>query len=105
MSVRRLLRFEKVTNFRTNSSPQIVLAKFVVLVDWQKLHDTKILLRPQGRCEDILGRPEYQLGTAVSGTTDTEIVKVGLKLADIIRRGLEGIPGKRVLLPEIGGVV
>src|SRR5258706_7171515 len=46
MSVRRLLRFEKVTNLRTNSSPQIALAKFVVLVDRLKLHETRILLWP-----------------------------------------------------------
>ena len=44
MSVRRL-RFEEVTNLRTNSSPQIILAKFVVLVDWPKPHETKILER------------------------------------------------------------
>jgi hypothetical protein len=79
-----LLRFEKVTNLRTNSSPQIVLAKFVVLVDWPKLHETRILLWPRGRCEDIPGRPEDQLGTPY-----TEIVKVGLKLGDIVARGLD----------------
>jgi len=88
-----------------DGSPQIVLAKFVVHVDWQKLHYTKILLQPRGQCEDILGRLEYQLGTAVSGTMDAEIVKVGLKLTDIIGRGLKRNPGEGVLLPEIGGVV
>ena len=88
MSVRRLLRFEKVTNLSTNDSPQIVLAKFVVLIDWPKPHETRILLWPRGRCEDILGRPEDQLGTPAAGTSDTEIVKVGLlkvglELADV----------------------
>ena len=88
MSVHRLLRFEKVTNPRTDSSPQIVLAKFVVLVDWPKLLETNILPWPRGRSEDILGRPEDQLGTPTSGTRDTEIIKVGLKLGDIVGRGL-----------------
>ena len=102
MSVRRLQRFEKVTNLKTNSSPQIVLAKFVVLVDWPKPHETKILLWPRGRCEDILGRPENQLGTPASATPDTEIVKVGLELGDIVARGLDGrnAGGGGVLLPE-----
>jgi hypothetical protein len=97
----------KVTNLRTDSSPQIVLAKFVMLIDWQKLHDTKVLLWPRGWCEDILGRPEYQLRTTVSGTTDTEIVKVSLELADIMGRGIDGrnAGGGEVVLPEIGGVV
>jgi hypothetical protein len=105
-----LLRIEKVTNLRTNSSPQIVLAKFVVLVDWPKPHETRILLWPGGRCEDILGCPEDQLGTPASGTSDTEIVKVGLELGDIVARGLDGrnAGGGGVLLPEtavVGGVV
>jgi hypothetical protein len=90
MSVRRLLRLEKVTNLRTSSSPQIVLSKFAVLVDWQKPHETTILHSPRGRCEDILGRPEDQLGTPASGTPDTEIVKVGLELGDIVARGPDG---------------
>ena len=87
MSVRRLLRLQKVTNFKTNSSPQIVYAKFVVLVDWQKPHDTRIVLWPRGRIEGILGRPEDQLGTPASGTSNTEIVKVGLELRKIVGRG------------------
>jgi hypothetical protein len=74
----------EVTNLRTNSSPQIVLAKFVVLVDWLKPHETRILLWPRRRRENILGRPEDQLGTPTSGTPDTEIVKVGLELGDIV---------------------
>src|SRR6267142_4092086 len=105
MSIRRLLRFEKVTNRRTNSTPQIVLAKFVVLVDWPKLLETNILPWPRGRSEDILGRPEDQLGTPASGTPDTEIVKVGLKLGDIVGNGRNA--GGGVLLPEtavVGGV-
>jgi hypothetical protein len=53
-----LQRFEKVTNLRTNISPQIVLAKLVVLIDWPKPHETKIVLWRGGGCEDILGRPE-----------------------------------------------
>ena len=89
MSVRRLLRFEKVMNLRTSSRPQIALTKYVVLVDWSKLHVTKFLLWPRGRCEDILGRPEDQLGTPVSGTPETEIVKVGLELGDFMGRGLD----------------
>ena len=104
MLVCGLLRFKKVTNLRTNGSPQIAFAKFVVLVDWQKPHETKILLWPRGRCEDILGRSEDQLGTPASGTPDTKIVKVGgpplllrylgwatvgLELRDIIQRGLD----------------
>jgi len=84
MSVRGLLRFEKITNLRTNSGPQIVYAKFVVLVDWQKPHETSIMLWPRGRCEDILGCPEDQLGTP-----DTEIVKVDLELRNIVGRGLD----------------
>ena len=90
MSVRRLLRFGKVTNHGTNSRPHIALAKYVVLVDWSKLHVTRFLLWPRGRCEDILGRPEDQLGTSASGTPETEIVKVGLKLGDFVGRGLDG---------------
>jgi hypothetical protein len=107
MSVCRLLRFEKVTNLRTSSSPQIVLSKFVVLVDRQKPHETTILLSPRGLYEDILGRPEDQLGTPASGTPDTEIVKVGLELGDIVARGLDGRNTGGVLLPEtavVGGV-
>lgn len=80
----RLLRFEKVTNLGTNSSPQIVPAKLVVLVDWPKQHETKILLWTRGRCENILGRPKDQLGTPMSRTPDTKIVKVSLDLGDII---------------------
>ena len=101
MSVCALLRFEKVTNLRTNSSPQIVFAKFVVLVDWQKPHGTRILLWPRERCEDILGRPEDQLGTPASGTPDTEIVKVDLELRDIVGRGGVRLPKTAV----VGGVV
>jgi hypothetical protein len=43
----------------------------------------------------------------VSGTTDTEIVKVSLELADIMGRGIDGrnAGGGEVVLPEIGGVV
>ena len=109
MSVRRLLRFEKVTSLRTSSSPhwQIVLSKFVVLVDWQKLRETTILLSPRGRCEDILGRPEDQLRTPASGTPDPEIVKVGLELGDIVARGLDGRNAGGGVLPEpavVGGV-
>ena len=89
MSVRGLLHFEKVTNLRTNGSPQIVFAKFGVLIDWQKPHETKILPWPRGRCEDILGRSEDQLGTPASGTPDPEIIMVGLELRDIVRRGLD----------------
>jgi hypothetical protein len=99
-----LLRLEKVTNLRTNSSPQIVLAKFVVLVDWPKPHATRILLWPH--CEDILGRPEDQLGTSAAVTPDTEIVKVGLELGDIVGRGLDGRNAGGVLLETAGvGVV
>ena len=65
-----------------------------MLVDWPKPHETMIPLC-RGRREDILGRPEYQLGTPPI-TSDTEIAKVSLELGDIIRRGLKGI-----LLPEI----
>src|SRR5258708_2787278 len=84
MSVRRLLCLEKVTNLGTNSSPQVVIAKFFMLIDLQKLHKTRILLRPRGRCEDVLGRPEDQLGTQASGTPNTVIVKVGLELGDVV---------------------
>ena len=89
MPVRGVLRFEKITNLGTNSSPQIVYAEFAVLVDWQKPHETMIMLWPRGRCEDILGRPEDQLGTPASGTPDTEIVKVGLEPRNITGRGLD----------------
>jgi len=102
----RRFKFEKVTKLRTSSSPQITLSKFVVLVDWQKPHETTILLSPRGRCEDILGRPEDQLRTPASGTPDTEIVKVGLELGDIVARGLDGRNAGGVL-PEtavVGGV-
>jgi hypothetical protein len=75
----------------------------VVLVDWPKLHETSILHWPRGRSEDILGRPEDQLGTPASGTPDTEIVKVGLKLGDVVGRGLDrrNAGGGGVLLHEI----
>jgi hypothetical protein len=74
-----------------------------MLVDWPKLHKTRILLWPRRRCEDILGRPEDQLGTPASGTPDTKIVKVGLEPGDIVARGLGGRnPGG--VLPEIGVV-
>ena len=72
-SVRGLLRFEKVTNFRTNSSLQIVFARFVAPADWQKPHETRILLWPRGRCEDILGCTEDRLGTPAPGTPDTAV--------------------------------
>ena len=102
MSVHRLPRFKKVTNPRTNGSPQIVLAKFVMLVDWPKLHETRILPWPRGRSEDILGCLENQLETPVSGTSDTEIVMVGLKFGDIVGRELDGRNdgGGGVLLAE-----
>ena len=78
ISVRRLLRFEKenVTNLRTNGSPQIVLAKFAVPVDWPKLHEMGILLWPRGGAMS-LGRPEDQLGTPASRTPDAKKVKGG----------------------------
>ena len=84
MSVSGLLRLEKVINLGTNSSPQTVLAKFLMLVDWQEPHETKNLLWPRGRCEGILGRPEDQLGAPASETPDTEIIKVSLKIGDIV---------------------
>jgi len=40
----------------------------------------------------------------VSGTLNTEIVKVGLNLENIIGRGLNGRNTGGVLLPEIRGV-
>lgn len=88
MSVCGLLRFKKVTSPRTDSSPQIVLAKSVVLVDWLKMHEAMVLHWPQGPFVDILGCPEDQLGTPAPETPDTEIVKVGLKLGNIVGRGL-----------------
>jgi hypothetical protein len=105
MSVRRILRFEKVTNLITNISPQIVLSKLVVLVDWPKPHDTTISPWPRGRCEDIAGRPEDQLGTPAFGAPKAEIVKVCFELGDIVR-GPNG-RGARGVLPEtaVGGKV
>ena len=99
--------FEGVTNLRTNSSPQIVFAKFMVLVDWLKPHGMKIFW-PQRRCEDILGRPEDQLGTPECGAPDTKIVKVDLELGDIVARGLDGRNARGVAPPEtavVNGVV
>jgi len=61
----------------------------MVLVDWQKPHETRIVLWPRGCFEGILGRPEDQLGTPASGTSNTEIVKVGLELRDIMGRRLD----------------
>ena len=80
----RLLHFKKVTNLGANSSPQIVPAKLVVLIDWPKQHEMKILLWTRGHCENILGCPKDQLGTPMSRTLDTKIVKVSLDLGDII---------------------
>ena len=96
-----MLHFEEVTNLRTNSSPQITLAKFVVLIDWLKSHATRIVPLPRGRCVNILGRPVDQLRTQAIGTPDTEIVKGGLELGDIVGRGPDGrnaVGG--VILPE-----
>ena len=107
MSVRRLLRFEGVMNLRTNSSPQIIFAKFMVLVDWLKPHGMKIFW-PRRCCEDILGRLEDQLWTPECGAPDTKIVKVGLEFRDIVARGLDGRNARRVTPPEtavVNGVV
>ena len=76
----------------------------MVLVDWQKLHKTGILLWSQGRREDILGRSEDQLGTPASGTLDTEIVKVGLELRDIVERRLDRRNAGGFRLPEVAMV-
>jgi len=93
-----------VTSLETNSSPKIVLAKLVVLVDGPKLHETKIVLWPRGRFEDILRRPEDQLGTPSSVAPDIEIVKVGLELGDSVGRGLDGRnTGVVPLLPQTAG--
>ena len=54
------------------------------------MHNTRILPRPRGRCEDILGRPIDQLGTPVSVIPGTEIVKIRLKPRDTVARGLDG---------------
>jgi len=81
---------EELINLRTNSSPQIVLAKSVVLVDWPKLHETRISLWPRGRCENILGRPKDQLETPASGASNSngELQARGLPLllGDIVAR-------------------
>jgi hypothetical protein len=64
----------KVANLGSNSSPQIILAKSMVLIDWLKPHETRILLRPGGHSEYVLGCPEDQLGAPASGTPDSKIV-------------------------------
>jgi len=61
LSVPRLLHSEKVTNPRMNSIPQIIFAKFVVVIDWQKLHDMRALLWLQGHYENILGHLERSI--------------------------------------------
>jgi hypothetical protein len=99
-----------LTNLRTNSRPQFGVAKLVVLVNWEEPHETKVLLWPRGRWEDILRGPEDQLGTAASGAPETEIVKMRLEFGDLVARGLYGrnAGGFIVVLPEtsaVGGVV
>ena len=61
-----------------------------MLIDWQKPHGTNIFFWPR-HWEDILGRPEDQLGTPAYGTPDTVIVKVGLDLRDVVGRKAGGV--------------
>jgi hypothetical protein len=102
MSAHRLLRVENATNLSTNAIPQTLLAELVIFGSGTKLHQTTIGLGAIGRDEFVAGRPVDKLGTATTGTRETGIVKVGLRLGHIVGRDLHGgnARGGVVVRPE-----
>lgn len=82
------LPFVKATNLATNDVPQVVLAKFVVLVNWQNPQVPNPFMRSRGPFKDIFGCPEDQLGTPSAEAPDPIVVQVGLelRLGDVIGR-------------------